>query len=118
MPVSQRAKTPIRLVLALGLTAAVSACDHSPERVGDNTRQVTVVGSGHVQGVPDTLTADVGIEFTARDVTAAMIQFHGGIGYTWEHDTHYYFKRAKRLEYSWGDAAEHRERIAHLVVDR
>jgi uncharacterized protein len=74
MPISQRAKTPIRLVLALGLAAAASACDHSPERVGDNPRQVTVVGSGHVQGVPDTLTADVGIEFTARDVTAAMDQ--------------------------------------------
>jgi acyl-CoA dehydrogenase len=54
---------------------------------------------------------------TARDVTAAMIQFHGGIGYTWEHDSHFYFKRAKRLEYQWGDAAEHRERIARLVVD-
>ena len=74
MPISQRAKAPIRLVLALGLAAAASACDHSPERVGDNPRQVTVVGSGHVQGVPDTLTADVGIEFTARDVTAAMDQ--------------------------------------------
>jgi uncharacterized protein len=77
MSISQRAKAPIRLVLALlalGLAAAVSACDHSPERVGDNPRQVTVVGSGHVQGVPDTLTADVGIEFTARDVTAAMDQ--------------------------------------------
>ena len=31
-------------------------------------------GSGQVQGVPDTLTADVGIEFTAPDVTAAMNQ--------------------------------------------
>jgi uncharacterized protein YggE len=35
---------------------------------------VTVVGSGQVQGVPDTLTADVGIEFTAPEVTAAMNQ--------------------------------------------
>jgi uncharacterized protein len=74
MPICQRVTTPILLVLALGLAAAASACDHSPERVGDNPRQVTVVGSGHVQGVPDTLTADVGIEFTARDVTAAMDQ--------------------------------------------
>ncbi len=54
---------------------------------------------------------------TARDVTAAMIQFHGGIGYTWEHDAHFYFKRAKRLEYQWGNATAHRERIARLVVD-
>ena len=74
MPVSQRARLPFRLVLALGLVAAASACDSHSERIGDNTRQVTVVGSGHLQGVPDTLTADVGIEFTAPDVTAAMNQ--------------------------------------------
>jgi alkylation response protein AidB-like acyl-CoA dehydrogenase len=53
----------------------------------------------------------------ARDVTAAMIQFHGGIGYTWEHDAHFFFKRAKRQEYAYGSAAEHRERIAALAVD-
>jgi alkylation response protein AidB-like acyl-CoA dehydrogenase len=53
----------------------------------------------------------------ARDATAAMIQYHGGIGYTWEHDAHLFFKRAKRLEYQYGDPAEHRERIARLVVD-
>jgi acyl-CoA dehydrogenase len=53
----------------------------------------------------------------ARDATAAMIQFHGGIGYTWEHDAHLFFKRAKRLEYQFGDAATHRELIARLVVD-
>jgi alkylation response protein AidB-like acyl-CoA dehydrogenase len=53
----------------------------------------------------------------ARDVTAAMIQFHGGIGYTWEHDAHFFFKRAKRQEYAYGSAADHRERIAQLTVD-
>ncbi len=41
---------------------------------GTNSRQVTVVGSGQVQGTPDTLTANVSIEFTAPDVTAAMNQ--------------------------------------------
>ena len=55
--------------------AALSACDkHNPPQPGANPRQVTVIGSGQVQGVPDTLTADVGIEFTAPDVTAAMNQ--------------------------------------------
>ncbi len=53
----------------------------------------------------------------ARDVTAAMIQFHGGIGYTWEHDAHFYFKRAKRQEYAYGSPSEHRERIAALTLD-
>jgi alkylation response protein AidB-like acyl-CoA dehydrogenase len=54
---------------------------------------------------------------TARAMTAAMIQYHGGIGYTWEHDTHFYFKRAHRLAAAFGDATEHREVIAHLVID-
>jgi uncharacterized protein YggE len=64
-----------RLLLALGLMAGVlSACDRSDEWTEKNPRQVTVVGSGQVQGVPDTLTADVGIEFTAPDVTSAMNQ--------------------------------------------
>lgn len=54
--------------------ATVSACDHDPAQPGANPRQVTVVGSGHVEGVPDTLAAEVGIEFTAPDVTAAMDQ--------------------------------------------
>ena len=74
MPITRRARMPFRLVLALGLAFASSACDSTPQRVGDTARQVTVVGSGHVQGVPDTLTANVGIEFTAPDVTAAMDQ--------------------------------------------
>jgi len=54
----------------------------------------------------------------ARQATSDMIQYHGGIGYTWEHDAHFYFKRAKRLEYAFGDATQHRERIARLVLDR
>ena len=54
---------------------------------------------------------------TASDATGAMIQYHGGIGYTWEHDSHFYLKRAKRLEYQYGDASQHRERIAKLMLD-
>ncbi len=53
----------------------------------------------------------------ADAATAAMIQYHGGIGYTWEHHTHFYFKRCKRLQAAYGDAAQHRERIAKLVID-
>jgi len=75
MPARRSARLPLRIALALGLTlVVVSACDHDAEKVGANPRQVTVVGSGHVQGVPDTLTADVSIEFLAPDVTAAMNQ--------------------------------------------
>ena len=48
--------------------------------------------------------------------TAAMIQYHGGIGYTWEHEAHLFYKRAKRLAGQWGDAETHRARIAELTI--
>lgn len=68
------ARLPLRVLLALALVATASACDHDADKVAKNPREVTVVGSGHVQGVPDTLTADVSVEFVAPDVTAAMNQ--------------------------------------------
>jgi alkylation response protein AidB-like acyl-CoA dehydrogenase len=48
--------------------------------------------------------------------TAAMIQYHGGIAYTWEHEAHLFYKRAKRLAGQWGDAQEQRVRIAELTI--
>jgi len=50
-----------------------------------------------------------------RRVAGAGIQLHGGIGFTWEHDLHLYFKRAKGSEFTFGDASWHRERVAQLV---
>jgi len=50
-----------------------------------------------------------------RRVSGAGIQLHGGIGFTWEHDLHLYFKRAKSSEFTFGDATHHRERVAQLV---
>jgi uncharacterized protein len=73
MTVPKRAGLATQIALALTVMAAVlSGCDSDKGSVGVNTRQVTVVGSGQVQGVPDTLTAAVGVEFTAADATAAM----------------------------------------------
>jgi alkylation response protein AidB-like acyl-CoA dehydrogenase len=48
-------------------------------------------------------------------VAAENIQIHGGIGFTWEHDAHLYFKRAKASELFLGDAAYHRERLAQRI---
>ena len=39
-----------------------------------------------------------------RKIAGAGIQLHGGIGFTWEHDLHLYFKRAKSSEFTFGDA--------------
>jgi alkylation response protein AidB-like acyl-CoA dehydrogenase len=50
-----------------------------------------------------------------RRIAGAGIQLHGGIGFTWEHDLHLYFKRAKSSEFTFGDATYHRERVAQLI---
>ncbi|MDV3128822.1 SIMPL domain-containing protein [Mycobacterium sp. 21AC1] len=81
MPIAAHTKLRTRaLVIAVAglIAAAVSACDATsgPTAGGANTetRQVTVIGSGKVQGTPDTLTADVAMEFLAADVTGALNQ--------------------------------------------
>jgi alkylation response protein AidB-like acyl-CoA dehydrogenase len=51
----------------------------------------------------------------ARQVTGDAIQVHGGIGFTWEHDMHLFFKRAKWGETTLGDAVYHRERVAQAL---
>jgi len=50
--------------------------------------------------------------------TAAMIQYHGGIGYTWEHEAHFFYKRARRRAPLFGSAEEHREHLAALTMSR
>jgi alkylation response protein AidB-like acyl-CoA dehydrogenase len=51
-----------------------------------------------------------------RTVCNESLQIHGGIGFTWEHDLHLYLKRGKLLEYAFGDATWHRERVATSVL--
>jgi alkylation response protein AidB-like acyl-CoA dehydrogenase len=47
-------------------------------------------------------------------VTASALQVHGGIGFTWEHDLHFFLKRAKSDGIMFGSAGAHRERVAEL----
>jgi alkylation response protein AidB-like acyl-CoA dehydrogenase len=49
-------------------------------------------------------------------VPDASIQVHGGIGFTWEHDLHFFLKRGKANAALFGDARWHRERVADLVL--
>jgi alkylation response protein AidB-like acyl-CoA dehydrogenase len=46
---------------------------------------------------------------------AENIQIHGGIGFTWEHDAHLYFKRAKSSQLLLGDPTYHRELLAQRI---
>jgi len=46
---------------------------------------------------------------------ADNIQIHGGMGFTWEHCAHLYFKRAKSSSLLFGDPVHHREKLAALI---
>jgi alkylation response protein AidB-like acyl-CoA dehydrogenase len=48
-------------------------------------------------------------------VATESIQLHGGIGFTWEHRTHLYFKRAKTSELLLGGIAQHREHLVQRI---
>ncbi|MGU3503275.1 acyl-CoA dehydrogenase family protein [Mycobacterium sp. C31M] len=50
-------------------------------------------------------------------IAADTIQVHGGIGFTWEHQAHLYFKRATTDAALLGSAEAHRNRVAELVLD-
>jgi alkylation response protein AidB-like acyl-CoA dehydrogenase len=51
-----------------------------------------------------------------RRAATESIQIHGGIGFTWEHDCHLYFKRARSSALLLGDPTHHRERMAQHVL--
>lgn len=50
-------------------------------------------------------------------VAGDMIQLHGGIGFTWEHDAHLFFKRARAIANMLGDGPHHREHVARIMLD-
>ena len=50
-------------------------------------------------------------------IAADAIQVHGGIGFTWEHQAHLYFKRAATDAALLGSAEQHRDRVAEMVLD-
>ncbi|TFG90580.1 MAG: acyl-CoA dehydrogenase, partial [Syntrophobacterales bacterium] len=51
-----------------------------------------------------------------RNVSASAIQVLGGTGFSWEHDIHFYLKRAKANEVALGDLAYHREQVIGLAA--
>lgn len=79
MPIAYRSRRLARWSTALAVfgSAAIglTGCDANPDpATAGYPRQVTVIGTGEVQGVPDALTADVSVEYSATDVTTAMNQ--------------------------------------------
>jgi alkylation response protein AidB-like acyl-CoA dehydrogenase len=91
--------------LLLEVESLRSAVQYAAAAVAENSDEVPVVAS-----LVKAYASDVYFH-----VAAENIQIHGGIGFTWEHDAHLYFKRAKASELFLGDASYHREHLASRI---
>src|SRR5205814_8956898 len=63
-------------------------------------------------------TAKIWCGDASKRVMASALQVHGGIGFTWEHDLHFFLKRSQLDQLAFGDASAHRERLAALLRPR
>jgi acyl-CoA dehydrogenase len=63
-------------------------------------------------------TAKVWCSDASKRVMASALQVHGGIGFTWEHDLHFFLKRAQLDQLAFGDASWHRGRLTSLLRPR
>ncbi len=80
---------------------AAWAADADPERLAEGAAMAKAAASE-----------------AGREVTSAAIQMHGGIGFTWEADVHWLFKRAQIDAALLGGAREHRARLAAILARR
>jgi alkylation response protein AidB-like acyl-CoA dehydrogenase len=91
--------------LLLEVESLRSAVQYAAATVAENSAEIPMVAA-----LVKAYASDVYFH-----VAAENIQMHGGIGFTWEHDAHLYFKRAKASELFLGDASYHREHLATRI---
>jgi alkylation response protein AidB-like acyl-CoA dehydrogenase len=63
-------------------------------------------------------TAKTWCSDASKRVMGSALQVHGGIGFTWEHDLHFFMKRAQLDQLAFGDASFHRARLTSLLRPR
>jgi alkylation response protein AidB-like acyl-CoA dehydrogenase len=91
--------------MLLEVESARAAAQHAAWAAADESAEVPVAAS-----LAKATCSDAYFRAAADN-----IQIHGGIGFTWEHDAHLYFKRAKSSQLFLGDAAYHREHLAQRM---
>jgi len=89
----------------------------------EKARSTTAFAAWSADADPDGLAeaaamAKAAASDAGREVTASAIQAHGGIGFTWEADVHWLFKRAQIDAVLLGGAARHRARVAAILSER
>src|SRR3954447_26120711 len=104
----------------IGAYQAVSpACADMLKQV-EGSRSLVYYGGGAADAAPAefSLAASMAKAYASDagwQVNASALQVHGGIGFTWEHDLHWFLKRAKTDGVLYGSARDHRERVAELA---
>jgi alkylation response protein AidB-like acyl-CoA dehydrogenase len=93
--------------LYMKVEQAASVAYHAAGAAAENDPELSLVAS-----IAKAYCSDAYTEMATEN-----IQIHGGIGFTWEHDAHLYFRRARASEVMLGDASFHRERIAAWFLD-
>ncbi len=89
----------------------------------EKARSVTAFAAWAADADPERLAeaaamAKASASDAAREVTSSAIQAHGGIGFTWEADVHWLYKRAQLDASLLGGAKRHRARLAEILGDR
>jgi alkylation response protein AidB-like acyl-CoA dehydrogenase len=89
----------------------------------EGARSATYFAAWAADAEPDRLPEAASLAKAAasdggRDVTASAIQAHGGIGFTWEADVHWFYKRAQVDAALLGGSGTHRARLARLLAAR
>ena len=92
--------------MLLEVESAKSAAYYAAWAIADNTDEVPVV----------TALAKAYCSDAFASAATETIQIHGGIGFTWEHDAHLYYRRAKSTEQFLGSPASHRDVMAGLLL--
>jgi alkylation response protein AidB-like acyl-CoA dehydrogenase len=117
---TEYAKTRHQFGKPIGIYQAVSHKIADMLVLSESGRSATYYAAWAVEAdAPDrSLAASMAKAYVSdayRKVAGDGIQVHGGIGFTWEHDMHLYFKRAKSSEVTLGDATYHRELVAQAL---
>jgi alkylation response protein AidB-like acyl-CoA dehydrogenase len=89
----------------------------------EKARSLTALAAWSADADPEGLAeaaamAKAAASDAGREVTAGAIQMHGGIGFTWEADVHWLYKRAQIDAVLLGGAGRNRARLAEILADR
>ncbi|HTK15861.1 MAG TPA: acyl-CoA dehydrogenase family protein [Acidimicrobiia bacterium] len=76
------------------------------------------IGAGDPEASIAASTAKIWCSDASKRVMSSALQVHGGIGFTWEHDLHFFMKRAQLDQVAFGDASSHRARLTALLRPR